>query len=220
MSSSVSSLYSSMDVGEIRQDRLAINQKIQRHQSSRRLLVQRGDDGEQDRHAINQKIQRHQSSRRSLRSQDESIQEEDSYYETQPSSQLNLEVGEADSYLPNEFMEEDNDDASLALMQSALHQDRPTNFMPISRSSVSVVDKGDGYLEVEMGRKRRHNANNTPVIDIPPSLPQVFVDLPSVMRTQEKAKTEISLLYILLCAALLVSYAFFLMSCKLMNYGT
>jgi len=193
---SVSSLYSSMDATEIEHDRRAINAKLRRHQSSRRnnlITDERGDE-----------MNKAPSLRRSPSDNER--------------GNVDRNEQEEGAFRNNDFLEEeDNDDQSLLLMKSALRQDGHRNFMPTSGTSISL-NREEGHLEIEMGRKRRHNETISPIMDI--TLPRVIVDISSVTKNQPKEKTEVALLYILLCMALLVSYAFFLESCKLMNYGT
>lgn len=192
---SVSSLYSSMDATEIEHDRRAISAKLRRHQSSRRnhLIDERRDE------------MRKAPSLRRIPSAHER-------------GNVDRHEEEEGAFRNDDFLEEeDNDDQSLLLMKSALRQDGTRNFMPTSGTSVSL-NREEGHIEIEMGRKRRHSETFNPIMDL--TLPRVVVDISSVTKNQPKEKTEVALLYILLCIALLVSYAFFLESCKLMNYGT
>lgn len=193
---SVSSLYSSMDATEIEHDRRAISAKLRRHQSSRRnhlIADERRDE-----------MRKAPSLRRS----------------PSDNERGNMDRNEEEewAFRNNDFLEEeDNDDQSLLLMKSALRQDGHRHFMPASGTSVHL-NRDERHLEIELGRKRRHTETISPIMDI--TLPRVIVDISSVTKNQPKEKTEVALLYILLCMALLVSYAFFLESCKLMNYGT
>jgi len=226
---------SAMDASDLAEDRRAISEKLRRNQMQRnnserlrggfddapRSMMNHQDDDSamdasalaHDRRAISEKIRKHQMQRSSsLR--------RGGYEDTLPPSMLNQDEESAypqaqanfQSQQPDDILEYDDDvNESLDVMQSALRKDGD----PPMKSHTS--NRPDKSTRVD-SRMRRHTSTRSPIVDMGHfNIPKVGIEIPT---TQSREKNLAGFLYILLCIALLVSYAFFLESCKLMNYGT
>jgi hypothetical protein len=169
-----------------------------------------------DRRAISEKLRRHQLQKQGSRRQggfemtSEKVMNSDE--ETLYESILEEDYGE------NENGYGDNSDSSdygdsIGVLRSALCNEGTAKEMHSSfKGQPSAVRE-------EPARLRRHASTQSPIADCV-DIPQIKIGRIVVPSTQSRAKNLTALLYILLCVALLVSYAFFLGSCKLMNYGT
>jgi len=164
----------------------------------------------EDRRAISEKLRRHQMQKQSSKRQggfemtSQMIPDEENFNEA---NYEELNENYDDVPYDDAFDSGDYDD-SISVLQSALCKEGSTK---------SLSSRGHhGADRQESSRLRRHTSTRSPIVDCI-NIPQIGIDIPT---TQSKEKTFTSILYIFLCAALLVSYAFFLESCKLMNYGT
>jgi hypothetical protein len=164
----------------------------------------------EDRRAISKKLRRHQMQKQSSKRQggfemtSQMIPNEENFNEADY-EELNENL---DDVQYDDFDSGDYND-SIGVLQSTLSKEG-------SKRSLSYSGH-PGTNRQESSRLRRHTSTRSPIVDCVFNIPQIGFDIPT---TQSKKKTFTSILYILLCAALLVSYAFFLESCKLMNYGT
>ena len=165
----------------------------------------------EDRRAISEKLRRHQLQKQSSRRQggfETSSQVMNPDEETVHESNYEEEHGTQDNGSHEDNFDSGDYDDSISVLKSALNKEEPAKMAHTSFG-------GHPSAHEESARLRRHASTRSPIVDCI-NIPQIGIVIPS---TQSRAKNLTSLLYILLCVALLVSYAFFLESCKLMNYG-
>lgn len=228
-----------MDPGEIAQDRRAIFEKLRRHQLSQRGSQRlQGDEGSQnmaideesprqrfksqsqrslpvypnldptviaqDRQAIGEKLRRHQQMQKQTSQRQGGYEDEHELHDIPITPEID----------PQEKVDNDDDMSdSIDVLRKTLGKDGG------GRSSFTRLDalQRSRNEKDSSRRMRRHDSHRTPIIDTTVfDLPQFATEIPT---TQSLDKTLFGCLYILLCISLLISYAFFLESCKLMNYG-
>jgi hypothetical protein len=235
-----SNVYSALDPSSLLQDRRAISEKLRRHQLLQRGSSQRqgGYDMEeqsrseestklrtnvqsypqrrtsvnsnldpsvlaQDRQAIGEKLRRHQQM------QKQGSQRQGGYEDENETAQLVLSASQMESQSNIDY--DDDMSESIDVLKITLGKDG---------GSIRSFSKREAFSknkEKDSTRMRRHDSHRSPIIDTTAfSIPHIATDVPT---TQGLDKTLFGCLYIILCIALLISYAFFLESCKLMNYG-
>mmetsp|Transcript_21114 Transcript_21114/g.25956 ORF Transcript_21114/g.25956 Transcript_21114/m.25956 type:complete len:191 (-) Transcript_21114:199-771(-) len=186
------SIYSSLDKSEIEKDRRIMNEKLRRHISSKHLNCD--DSFQEDVTEIDESgvCERNIQSKQSEEQYDNDINEG---YE---SMQMSLYGNDVDGVFDQELQRTGLSSSSRNLMNSQ-------------------------YGDVNNGRSGSYNTNgrmqagddissNTTGI-----IPRVSVNVP---RSQSLDKQISGAFYIILSLGILVSYFFFLESCKLINYGT
>ena len=187
-----SSLYSNLDPSVFVRDRKAINEKLRKHQ-----LMQQQKQG--------------------------SLRQGGYENEEHPTTRTQSHEKRSDSMIPEEEytkspMEYEDDDISESIDVLKITLGKECGGLDSLERAESKRATFSKDLKESSRRMRRHDSYRSPIIDTSAfTIPQIGVEIPT---SQSMEKSLHACFYIFLCIALLISYAFFLESCKLMNYGS
>ena len=164
-----SSVYSSLDENELRQDRHALNQKLRRHQKSH------SDDSTYD-----------DGLDRDIDGDIENI--EDMHYHD---------------------VDEDDDTEGIHSLQRAIRGENQSPSAEVYEYDDAVAEKKIRAQNQNDYSRKRHN-----------SALHHYASRVTIPTNQSANKRVKSMFYLLLSMAIIISFGFFLVSCKLMTYGT
>lgn len=169
----------------------------------------------EDRRAIGEKLRRHQQMQKQHSRRVGGYDEEtevgpvppDAGREYNTVNDVEMQDQYAEQYENEQYEYDEDVNDSIGVLQKALCKE----------PSVLSMHSAARNQQMREDRMRRHTSTKTPIVDCSPmNFPRAGQKIP---RLESRENTIKSICYIILCIGLLVSYAFFLESCKLMNYG-
>ncbi len=218
---SSTNIYNSLNRREIEEDRKIINQKLRRHLSQRshdEEIIEEEEIG----YVKNDIHHHHQTNN--------SIGHDNHHHHHQGVGATALPSSSSDAYMGQDDMNEAYETMKKSLYDTndveapggvgipGVKEDRRALLMkPQRRNSLTSIPERRGQMAPMLRSNNNNYSNNkNPESLGVSSIPYASIDIP---KTQEMKKQLVSILYILLSVAVLVSYFFFLESCKLVNYG-